>query len=250
MHYCMVKPHCSKFWLWQFYKCLNLSRLMTKPTKWLCAQRRLRSAWVSAQSDQSSPCAQWVAKDPSFLHADRTAKALNRLGGCPGCSESSLGAHAILLVLSWGGSFFILTGLTVFQYQTFRLSTYLCSYILLVSLQPWNYPNQSLSEMITYTWPLTKQPNHHQHWPHQANLVLIAYASSEGSGEPVHQHHHTSSESRGTFRQKATFLASLNGWACTVKPCHDRMLEDANSLDGAQMTIDKQPNHHQHSTFT
>ena len=40
---------------------------MTKPTNWLCAQRRLRSAWASAQS---SLCAQWVAKDPSFLHAD------------------------------------------------------------------------------------------------------------------------------------------------------------------------------------
>ena len=36
----------------QFQK--NLSRLMTKPTKWLCAQRRLRSAWAFAQSDQSS----------------------------------------------------------------------------------------------------------------------------------------------------------------------------------------------------
>ena len=30
---------------------------MTKPTKWLCAQWRLRSAWASAQSDQSLPCA-------------------------------------------------------------------------------------------------------------------------------------------------------------------------------------------------
>ena len=28
----------------------QMSREMTKPTKWLCAQRRLRSAWVSAQS--------------------------------------------------------------------------------------------------------------------------------------------------------------------------------------------------------
>ena len=34
----------------------------------------------------------------------QTAKTLIRLGGCPGWSESSLGAHAILLVLSWGGS--------------------------------------------------------------------------------------------------------------------------------------------------
>ena len=37
----------------------------------MCAQRRLRSAWASAQSDQSLRCAlNWVAKDPSFLQAD------------------------------------------------------------------------------------------------------------------------------------------------------------------------------------
>ena len=56
--------------------------------------------------------------------------------------------------------------------------------------------------------------------PRQANLVLIAYASSE---------------SRRTFRQKARSLAPLNGWACAVKICHDGMLEDTNSLDGAQL---------------
>ena len=39
---------------------------MTKPTKRLCAQRRLRSAW-----SECSLCTQWVAKDPSFLHVDR-----------------------------------------------------------------------------------------------------------------------------------------------------------------------------------
>ena len=45
---------------------------------------------------------------------------------------------------------------------------------------------------------------------------------------------HTSSESRGTFRQKARSLASLNGWACAVKTCHDGMLEDTNSLDACK----------------
>ena len=58
---------------------------------------------------------------------------------------------------------------------------------------------------------LPKTPN----GPHQATLVLIAYASSEGSGEPAHPRSppepsllaHTSSESRGTFRQKARSLA-------------------------------------------
>ena len=36
----------------------------------LCAERRLRSAWASGQSDQSSLCAFWIAEDPGFLHAD------------------------------------------------------------------------------------------------------------------------------------------------------------------------------------
>ena len=35
------------------YLILYMSRDMTKPTKWLCDQWRLRSAWASAQSDQS-----------------------------------------------------------------------------------------------------------------------------------------------------------------------------------------------------
>ena len=46
---------------------------------------------------------------------------------------------------------------------------------------------------------------------------------------------HKSSESRGTFRQKARSVAPLNGWACAVEVCHDGMLEDTNSLDGAHI---------------
>ena len=38
------------------------------------------------------------------------------------------------------------------------------------------------------------------------------------------------------IRQKARSLAPLNGWACTVKICHDGMLEDTNSLDGAYIS--------------
>ena len=38
----------------------NLSRSMTKPTKWLCAQRRLRSAWAFAKSSQSLLSA-WIS---------------------------------------------------------------------------------------------------------------------------------------------------------------------------------------------
>ena len=48
---------------------------------------------------------------------------------------------------------------------------------------------------------------------------------------------HTSSESRGTFRQKTRSLAPLNGWTCAVEICHDGMFEDTNSLDGAHICL-------------
>ena len=40
---------------------------------------------------ESSLCAQWVTKDPSFLHAD--SKDSDQTGRCQGWSESSLGAQ-------------------------------------------------------------------------------------------------------------------------------------------------------------
>ena len=49
---------------------IQMSRLMTNQRNGICAQRRLGSAWASAQSDQSSLCTQWVAKGPSSHHAD------------------------------------------------------------------------------------------------------------------------------------------------------------------------------------
>ena len=90
-----------------WFRTTLMSRLMTKQTK--CAQRRLRSAWAFAQSDQSLHCAlnRKLRAQCFFI---RTAKTLIRLGGCPGWSESPLGAHAILFVLSWGGSVTVLQG--------------------------------------------------------------------------------------------------------------------------------------------
>ena len=75
-----------------------------------CVQRRLRSASASTQSDQSLRCALSVQlRTQTFFM--RTSKTLIRLCGCPGWSKPSLGAHAILLVLSWGGSYtLILSG--------------------------------------------------------------------------------------------------------------------------------------------
>ena len=68
----------------------------------MCTQQRLRSAWASAQSDQSLRCA-LTGKLRTQGFFMRTA-TLIRLVRCPGWFESSLGAHVISLVLSWGGS--------------------------------------------------------------------------------------------------------------------------------------------------
>ena len=81
----------------------------------MCTQWRLRSAWASAQSDQSLRCPHKETLG-LWLFLERTAKTLIRLGGSPGWSESSLGgspgwsesslgAKVILLVLSCGGSY-------------------------------------------------------------------------------------------------------------------------------------------------
>ena len=98
----MVEPHSSNLeWLQQIFwvseylgnvrylhswraasktKLLKFLWLSMNIKKWatswrnqqsgICTQRRLRLAWASTQSDQSSLCTQWVAKDPGFLQAD------------------------------------------------------------------------------------------------------------------------------------------------------------------------------------
>ena len=70
-----------------------MSRLMTKPT-----EMNVRPA-----KTQISLGIRYKLRTQAFFMW--TAKTLIRLGGCPGWSEYSLGAHAVLLVLSWGGSY-------------------------------------------------------------------------------------------------------------------------------------------------
>ena len=71
--------------------------------------------------------------------------------------------------------------------------------------------------------------------PMRAAKVQASLRIRAVSLEPSLLAHNTSSESRGTFRQKARSLAPLNVWACAVKICHDGMLEDTDSLDGAHI---------------
>ena len=54
---------------------------------------------------------------------------------------------------------------------------------------------------------------------------------------------HTSSESRGTFRQKTRSLAPLNGWACAVKICHDRQTDRHNFNLFVELTTYKEFQH-------
>ena len=67
----------------------------------------------------------------------RTAKTLIRLGGCPGWSVSSLGAHVCLLILSWGGSYiWMIKTLNVFDLGVPNYSTkYMFPVILYWSLK-------------------------------------------------------------------------------------------------------------------
>ena len=71
----------------------------------MCAQWRLRSAWASAQSDQSLRRPHEYTLGP-YLSIEHTAKTLIRLGNRrirPVWSESSLGAQNTLFVLSCCG---------------------------------------------------------------------------------------------------------------------------------------------------
>ena len=70
--------------------------------------------------------------------------------------------------------------------------------------------------------------------PMRAAKVQVSLRIRAVSPEPLLLAH-ISSESRGTFRQKARSLAPRNGWACAVKICYDGMLKDTNSLDGTQL---------------
>ena len=84
----------------------------------------------------------------------------SNLVGCPGWSESSLGAHAILLVLSWGGS-------SCFHHQIQCLSLY-------NSLDVFSLTFSLALFVFLYIWATT--------WQNQQNEC----APSEDSDQPGH----------------------------------------------------------------
>ena len=79
-----------------------MSHLMTKATKWLCAQRRLRSAWAFAQADQSS-LSTWRNIGSSATHWVH-CEDFDQTGQMPRLIWVFAGCTVISLLLSWGGS--------------------------------------------------------------------------------------------------------------------------------------------------
>ena len=106
-HYLCVKAQAQRLErqsCWKYVENpIDFSRDMTKPTNWVCAQRRLRSAWASAQSDQPSLSAwrnlrslatQWAHSEGS----DQTGRMPRLIWVFPGRTVT-------WLVLSCRGSF-------------------------------------------------------------------------------------------------------------------------------------------------
>ena len=81
-----------------------MSRLMTKPTKWYVLPAKTQiNLGIHPLWSEPLLCIQWVAKDPSFLHADSEDSV--QTGRKPRLVWVFTGRTATLFVLSWGGSY-------------------------------------------------------------------------------------------------------------------------------------------------
>ena len=141
---------------------------MTKPTKWLCTQRRLRSAWASAQSDQSLCCPHEESL-ASYLPIERIAKTLISLGGCPGWSESSLGAQSFCWLCQEVAHFFFLTANNQISQNLTQTMT--------VTYPTWL--QRSLFCLNQLTIPnLCGSPSSSHSWPHRDILYVLQQSIS------------------------------------------------------------------------
>ena len=77
---------------------------MTKPTKWVCAQWRLRSAWTSTQSDQSSLSA-WRKLVPLAIHWAHSEDWSDWADAQADLSLRWVHIHFVGFVMSWYISF-------------------------------------------------------------------------------------------------------------------------------------------------
>ena len=69
----------------------------------VCPAKTQTSLGIRPVWSESLQCAQWVAKDPSFLHAD--SQDSDQTGQMPRLIWVFAGRTVILLVLTWGGSY-------------------------------------------------------------------------------------------------------------------------------------------------
>ena len=92
----------ESLWNWKAAYRYKMSHDMIKTTKWMCAQRRLGSAWAPAQSDQSS-LSTWRKLGPWATHWVQSEDS-DQIGHSLRLIIVFAGRTVILLVLSWGGS--------------------------------------------------------------------------------------------------------------------------------------------------
>ena len=103
---------------WKAWKIFcNMCCNMTKPNNFLTVHpaKSQVSLGIRPVWSESSLCTQWVAKDPSFLHADREDS--DQTGRMPRLIWVFAGRTVTLLALSWGGSYEYLQ-CSVFQYSS------------------------------------------------------------------------------------------------------------------------------------
>ena len=132
-HRCLLKSFIQDIW-WQYEPPHDKTNKLT-----VCSAKTQISLGIHPVWSESSLCAQWVAKDPSFLHVD--SKDSDQTG-CPGWSESLLVAHVGMLVLSRGGSYL------KFSISFFRLTVLCWTWVtVMVSCGPVTRKANSISLM-------------------------------------------------------------------------------------------------------
>ena len=162
-----------------------MSRSMTKQTKWLCAQPKVRSAWAFAQSDQSSLCAQWVAKGPSFLHAD--SEDSDQTGQMPRLIWVFAGSTFHFVGLSCCGSNCDPNNLVLYRLTNSRLRSDFLAYpsIQIRDIPMFTCWRQNRSHMAVHVWQAwlySRQPTP-DIWHHDVpnyRITLVFYVCDVG----------------------------------------------------------------------
>ena len=108
---------------------------------WAASWQNQQCGWApNEDSDQSSLCAQWVAKGPSLLHAD--SEASDQTGRMHRLIWVFAGRTLTLLVLSRGGSF--VSFCFLFLPVSLVHVTVIHSYFRIIVMTKWNLLSKSI----------------------------------------------------------------------------------------------------------